>query len=82
MFKNPGSKIQFLATIYFWFITIISIISAFVLGIEDNELNKLVFWSILLIPPTTTYISCLFLVAFGELVEDVKVIKKNSSVIK
>ena len=78
MFENPGVKIKAVSQIMFWLVTITSVILAFVLGIEKSgygyyertEFNAAIFFSFFIGGPLVAYISTLFLVGFGELVEN------------
>ena len=67
MFKNPGKTIKIVAIIYFWLTTAASIIAGIVLAIDSEEV---IYLLMLLGGPAAAYITALFLVAFGELVEN------------
>jgi len=78
MFENPGGKIKAASILMFWLVAITSVILAFVLGIEKSgygyyartEFNAAIFFGFLIGGPLVAYISTLFLVGFGELVEN------------
>ena len=76
MFDNPGKKIMQISKIVFWIVTIVSVILAFVLGFEkyyyETEFYAGIFFTLLLGVPISTYVLTLFLVGFGELVENSK----------
>ncbi len=84
MFEHPGRKIEIWATSYFWIITIASILGgvyyAYVnidrLAVSDVLIVALVC---LILIPLTTYISTLFVVGFGHLVENSEEIKEQVS---
>jgi hypothetical protein len=68
MFDYPGEKIKTIAVILFWINVIISIFLALKAIFEAEFLYFFVF---LIGDPLASYISTLFLVAFGELVENI-----------
>lgn len=76
MFDNPGKKIMQISKIVFWIDTIVSVILAFVLGFEKyyyrTEFYAGIFFSLFFGVPIMAYVSTLFLVGFGELVENSK----------
>lgn len=76
MFDNPGKKIMQISKIVFWIVTIVSVILAFVLGFEkyyySTEFYAGIFFSLFFGVPIMAYVSTLFLVGFGELVENSK----------
>jgi len=76
MFDNPGKKIMQISKIVFWIVTIVSVILAFVLGFEKHyystEFYAGIFFSLFFGVPIMAYVSTLFLVGFGELVENSK----------
>ena len=76
MFDNPGKKIMQISKIVFWIVTIVSVILAFVLGFEKHyystEFYAEIFFPLFFGVPTSAYVSTLFLVGFGELVENSK----------
>ena len=76
MFDNPGKKIMQISKIVFWIVTIVSVILAFVLGFEKyyyrTEFYAGIFFSLFFGVPIMAYVSTLFLVGFGELVENSK----------
>ena len=76
MFDNPGKKIMQISKIVFWIVTIVSVILAFVLGFEkysySTEFYAEIFFSLFFGVPIMAYVSTLFLVGFGELVENSK----------
>ncbi len=86
MFDKPGKKIKELSVIFFWIGTVISVILAFVFGIEKsygyyyNEYTTFhagIFFTLFIGIPFVLYISTLFLVGFGELVESSSKVAKN-----
>lgn len=77
MFTNPGAKIKLFSMVGFWVTSIACIISAAVYA-SENDAN-LIFWLLLLIGPLASYISTLFLVGFGELVENSGLGKSDDS---
>lgn len=84
MFENSGEKIKKISIVVFWITTIVSVVLAFVLGWErnyhsyysfsggyyTNDFRPLYFFAFLIGVPLTSYISTLFLVAFGDLVRN------------
>lgn len=69
MFDNPGKKIKVIAKILFWLVLIASI-AAIILEFRDNrhpEIKDVVYF---IIAPFAQWVTSLFLVAFGELVEN------------
>ncbi|MBR4780936.1 MAG: hypothetical protein IK014_06220 [Lachnospiraceae bacterium] len=75
MFDYPGEKIKTVSKVMFWLETITCVVLAFVLGIKegrygDTDFNAAIFFSFLIGGPLVAYISTLFLVGFGELVEN------------
>jgi len=80
IFENPGKKIKTISIIVFCLVTVLCVILAFVLGMKyypyyygkNNhiEFNAPLFFGLLIGAPLTLYISTLFLVGFGDLVEN------------
>lgn len=71
MFDNPGRKIQDIARVLFWLEIIGGVILGVVFGIATGDaVGFLVFFGILIATSVTAYITYLFLIAFGELVEN------------
>ncbi len=91
MFENSGEKIKKIAIISFWIVVIASIILACVLGWTEeysyygrryNAFHAEYFFPIIIGGPLSAYISSLFLVGFGDLVENIQTIAnscKNAS---
>lgn len=88
MFENVGDKIKKVAIISFWIVTITSFILAFVFGIEeyytgwggcDYEFRAGYFFGFLLGVPLVEYISTLFLIGFGDLIETNREMLKHLS---
>lgn len=84
MFTNSGSKIRTVAIVFFWVTVVVSAILAFSLGWtrvysrygDYTEFNSAIFFGFLIGVPALSYISTLFLVAFGDLVDDMHNAKK------
>ena len=72
MFENPGGKIRKIAVVLFWITVVIFVIAACAALIQE-EVS--LFLSLLIVGPLTSYISTLFLVAFGELVQNISELK-------
>lgn len=78
MFDCPGKVIKKVAIVLFWVVTCIYVILAFLFGWEEvswyattrSVFNPLTFFGLLIGGPISAYISTLFLVGFGELVEN------------
>lgn len=80
MFENPGSKIKIFAKILFWITIVAVVIAAFSLGWTESysryysrserEFHAEIFFPILIGGGISSYLTCLFLSAFGELVEN------------
>lgn len=91
MFENSGEKIVKVAKVLFWITVIASVILAFVLGWSEeyhsysysyggyyrNEFHPVYFFSLLIGYPLVSYISTLFIIAFGELVQNSQKIKET-----
>ena len=91
MFENAGQKIKKIAIITFWIAVVASVILAFALGWEKEyhsyyfssggyyttEFNAEYFFGFLIGVPLVMYIETLFLVAFGNLVENTQTIKEK-----
>ena len=91
MFENSGEKIVKVAKVLFWITVIASVILAFVLGWSkeyhsyhyssggyySNEFHPVYFFSLLIGYPLVSYISTLFIIAFGELVQNSQKIKET-----
>ena len=91
MFENAGQKIKKIAIITFWITVVASVILAFALGWEKEyhsyyyysggyyttEFNAEYFFGFLIGVPLVMYIETLFLVAFGNLVENTQTIKEK-----
>ena len=74
MFENPGTKIKKISIVLFW----ISIIFVFLLAMVSMSADDMLhFFAILIFGPIICYISTLYLVAFGELVENTAAIKEQ-----
>ena len=86
MFENAGAKIKKIAIVLFWIAVVASVIFAFVFGWSEyyshydykwhKEFEPALFFPILIGGPLCSYISTLFLVAFGDLVENTQRIKE------
>lgn len=84
MFENAGAKIKKIAIVFFWIAVVASVILAFVFGWSEyysfyewhKEFEPALFFPILIGGPLCSYISTLFLVAFGDLVENTQRIKE------
>ena len=80
MFNNPGEKIKSYAYALFALYVVIGLFVAFVVAFElEEQEGLLAFFGILIGTAITAYISCLFLVAFGELVENSTTIVRRMS---
>ena len=76
MFENPGKKIKSLAVVVFVVNVIACLILAFALGTDSyyyygshTEFNGL-FYLFFFVGPPASYVECLFLYGFGELIEN------------
>lgn len=67
MFTNPGKKIKTVSIIAFWISILVYVVLAFTVGVDAGAG---VFILLLIACPICAYLSTLFLVAFGELVEN------------
>jgi uncharacterized membrane protein YhiD involved in acid resistance len=67
MFTNPGKKIKTVSIIAFWISILVYVVLAFTVGVDAGAG---VFILMLIACPICAYLSTLFLVAFGELVEN------------
>lgn len=90
MFENCGEKIKKISIVLFWITLVASIILAFVLGWDEvyhsyhysyggyteKVFRPLYFFTFFIGVPVSSYISTLFLVAFGDLVENSDYIKE------
>ena len=85
MFKNPGEKIKIIAVVLFWITVVASVILAFVFGWSEHwsqyvggykEFEPVYFFTFLIGCPVASYISTLFLVSFGVLVQNTQHIKE------
>lgn len=74
MFENPGTKIKKISIVLFWLSVIVTVILAFVNMSSYDMLGAL---ALLIFGPIVCYISTLYLVAFGELVENTTAIKEQ-----
>lgn len=74
MFENPGTKIKKISTFLFWLSVIGTVILAFANMSSYDMLGGL---ALLIFGPIVCYISTLYLVAFGELVENTTAIKEQ-----
>ena len=80
MFNNPGTKIKNLAKTLFTIMAVLSVLTPVIMymaEILDEDLFILIP-IIALIGIGSAYISCLFLAAFGELVETNTAIKESN----
>lgn len=96
MFENSGEKIKKISVIVFWITVIVSVILAFVLGWQEEYqsfsyfsgghtekvFKPLYFFTFLIGVPVASYVSTLFLVAFGELVQNTQRINEAAEEIK
>ncbi|MBR5683155.1 MAG: hypothetical protein IKW96_07730 [Ruminococcus sp.] len=73
MFKEAGKKLKLAAKILFWVIAVIGTIEGLVL------VSKTTFWAVLLIPLSIGlgYVSSLALYAFGDMCENIDLIRSN-----
>ena len=74
MFENCGEKIKAIGYLYFGLVTIASIVLAFVYGINSaryggTSLNAAIFFPLLLGGPFFAWISSIFIVGFGKVVD-------------
>lgn len=74
MFENPGTKIKKISIVLFWLSVIVTVLSAFANMSSDDMVVSL---ALLIFGPIVCYISTLYLVAFGELVENTTAIKEQ-----
>ena len=81
MFENPGGKIKRVAVIFFWLSVVGYLMLAFKFGwVEQWDLRRgvykefqpLYFFGILILGSGFSYISALFMLGFGESVENIK----------
>ena len=77
MFKNPGATIKKMAKVLFYIGVIAAILVAIVMIANDDDLILAAPLAALAIVGVN-YISCLFLAAFGELVETNTAIKESN----
>lgn len=86
MFENPGKKIKKISTILFYITVCVSMFLAISLGIEADtsywgyteiEYKAVPLLIFLVVVPAYSYISTLFFVGFGELLENVKKISEK-----
>lgn len=92
MFENSAERLKKFAIALFWLSIAISVILAFVFGWETIEetfytrsykvFHAEYFFTFLIGCPLVSYISTLFLVAFGDLVENAQRIKEVTEEIK
>lgn len=86
MFNNPGEKIKKFAKILFWILCIVFLVLTSVFGWDwasyYKEFRPGFFFGFLLGGPICSYILTLFLVAFGELVQNSESLKANIKAIK
>ena len=78
MFNDPGTKIKISAKILFWVGVVASVILAIVFGWEEHysgyskiwtEFKPILFFSLLIGGPISSYLSSLLLYGYGCLVE-------------
>lgn len=67
MFTNPGGKIKKVSIVAFWISVLACVVLAFTVGLDAGAG---VFILLLIVCPICAYLSTLFFVAFGELVEN------------
>ena len=74
MFNAPGAKIKKIAVVLFWIVVCSSVITSFIVGFDrysyHTSFNAGLFFLFFLGIPLFQYVSTLFVVAFGELVEN------------
>lgn len=78
MFDNVGTKIKKVSIVLFYIVSLACLVLAFVLGFDSYYLfghhgvdfNAGIFFGFLVGGPVISYVSTLFLVGFGELVEN------------
>lgn len=73
MFENAGRKLRSFAKILFWISVVCVTIIAIFLGIIAINYNFLIFITVLIGGILGVYVECLFLSAFGQLVESTSV---------
>ncbi len=71
MFENCGKKIRTVSIVLFWISATASIVLAFVVG----KASPISFFAMLIGYPLLAYISTLFLVAFGDMTQNIQHIK-------
>lgn len=81
MFEDAGGKLKKVADCLLWLGIIASVILAFVFGITkdrygDNEYHWNIILGVLIGGSLGTYIECLLLAAFGDLVESAEAVYK------
>lgn len=74
MFENPGTKIKKISIVLFWLSVIVTVLSAFA-SMSSDDMG--VGLALLIFGPIVCYISTLYFVAFGELVENTTAIKEQ-----
>lgn len=81
MFDRPGEKIQNIAVVLFYCLLIVSVVLAFVFGLEDSWGRTIfhagVFFGILIGGAAYAYLMSLSLCAFGRLVDNTEVIRSE-----
>ena len=78
MFENPGTKIKKISIVLFWLsIIVIAILGFFGMVSMNNGYDMLRALGLLIFGPIICYISTLYIVAFGELVENTAAIKEQ-----
>lgn len=90
MFENPGEKIKKIGKIWFWISVVAYVILAFAFGWTEEygyygsytKFNAEIFFPLLIAGPLVSYISAIFLVAFGDLVENARSIDYRIKVLK
>ena len=83
MFKNPGEKLQILANIFFVLNLISLLILAFVFGWDRHrfysDFRPVVFFTLIIVGPIISYVECLAMYAFGELVDNSAANRANTA---
>ena len=81
MFENSGEKIKKLAKVLFVLNVIVFVILAFVFGWERGRygtwFNPVWFFTFIIGGPLVSYIECLIMYAFGELVDSTENVNRN-----
>lgn len=82
MFKDSSEKIRIVPVILFWLTVITSVILAFVFGWDKGDFMPAYFFPFFIGVPVSSYLITLFLVAFGDLMENTQRIKEACKAIE